>query len=69
MTTASCNDTNPFGMRHVGPKDTVSYILAHQPKSFDWRARGAKRHPWGQIPQDAFDAACETLDQIIDIVV
>ncbi len=35
MTTASFNKTNPFAVRIQGPKGVVSYILSHQPKSFD----------------------------------
>ena len=67
MTTSPYNDTNPFAIRFAGPKGTVSYILAHQPKSFDWRARAAKRHPWGKAPEQAFELACETLNQIVQI--
>jgi mRNA interferase MazF len=29
---------NPFALHIVGPKGKA-YVLAHQPKSFDWRAR------------------------------
>lgn len=67
MTTASYNETNPFAIRLVGPRETISYILAHQPKSFDWRARRARRHPWGQVSEDSYARACETLNQIIEI--
>jgi len=67
MTTASFNDTNPFAIKFIGPKKTASYILGHQPKSFDWRARQAKPHPWKQVPEEVFALACETLNQIIDI--
>ena len=65
MTTARYNETNPFAIRFVGPKGAVSYILGHQPKSFDWRARAAKPHPWKQVPEETFGLACETLNQII----
>jgi mRNA interferase MazF len=65
MTTASYNDTNPFAVKFVGPKAAVSYIPGHQPKSFDWRARGARPHPWKQAPEDVFALACETLNQIV----
>ena len=65
MTTAAFNDTNPFAVRWVGPRGAVSYILAHQPKSFDWRARAAKPHSWKQAPVDVFDLARETLEQIV----
>lgn len=67
VTTASFNETNPFAVRIEGPKGKVSYILSHQPKSFDWRARDAKPHPWKQISAEPFAEACETLNQIIDI--
>ena len=67
MTTAAYNDDNPFAIRYVGARGKVSYILAHQPKSFDWRIRGAKPHPWKQAPEDVFSLACETLNQIITI--
>ncbi len=67
MTTASYNDTNPFAIKLTGTKGVVSYVLGHQPKSFDWRARHAKPHPWKQIAEEPFAAACETLNQIIDI--
>ncbi len=67
MTTAVYNDTNPFAVKFKGPKDLVSYVLSHQPKSFDWRMRGAKLHPWKHVPDDVFNLACETLNQIITI--
>jgi mRNA interferase MazF len=67
MTTAAFNETNPFAVKFIGPKRKASYILGHQPKSFDWRAREAKPHPWKQIPEDVFTLACETPNQIISI--
>ncbi|KDP84338.1 growth inhibitor PemK [Cupriavidus sp. SK-3] len=67
MTTAAYNDSNPFAIKFQGPKGKVSYVLAHQPKSFDWRARGAKAHPWKQASPEVFAAACEQLNQIIAI--
>ena len=35
MTTAASNDTSPFAVKLRGAKGVVSYILGHQPKSFD----------------------------------
>ena len=67
MTTAAFNEKNPFAVKLTSPKKVASYILAHQPKSFDWRARDARPHPWKQIPEDAFSAACETLNRIIQV--
>ena len=67
MTTARYNDTNPFAVKFEGPQGLASYVLGHQPKSFDWRARKAKPHPWKQVSEDVFALACETLNQIIAI--
>ena len=67
MTTSTFNETNPFAVKFAGPQRKASYILGHQPKSFDWRVRQAKPHPWKQIPEDIFALACETLNQIITI--
>jgi len=67
LTTASCNETNPFAVKFTGPKGVASYILGHQPKSFDWRARNAKPHPLKKVPENPYILACETLNQIIEI--
>jgi mRNA interferase MazF len=67
MTTASYNETNPFAVKFTGPKGVASFILSHQPKSFDWRARNAKPHPLRKVPEDSYARACETLNQIIEI--
>ena len=68
MTSAATNETNPFAIRFSGPGRKVSYILGHQPKSYDWQARGAKLHSWKQVPVDVFERACETLNQIIKLL-
>ena len=67
MTTASYNTTNPFAVGYHSARGPVSYILAHQPKSFGWRARHAKPHPLKQVSEAAFDQACSILDQIISL--
>ena len=71
MTTAAYNATNPFalaigaaGGRKAGK---TSYVLCHQPKSFDWRARGAKPQSVGKLPDAVFASACAMLNQIICI--
>lgn len=65
MTTADYNSTNPFAVSFEGAKGVTSYILAHQPKSFDWRERKAKLHPWKTAPKEVFAMACELLNQIV----
>lgn len=72
MTTASYNATNPFALA-VGAASgrkagKTSYVLCHQPKSFDWRARGAKRHAMGKLADSEFANACVVLNQIISLV-
>jgi len=67
MTTAAYNDTNPFAVRFTGTKEVVSYVLAHQPKSFDWRVRGGKPHPWKKVPPEVLEEARETLSQLIGL--
>jgi mRNA interferase MazF len=67
MTTATYNETNPFAIGFQGTRSEVSYILAHQPKSFDWRARHAKSHPLKRVPEDVFEQACATLNQIVSL--
>jgi mRNA interferase MazF len=67
MTTAEFNETNPFALRFDRPGKKASYILAHQPGSFDWRARDAKPHPFKRVPEDVYALACKALNQIIDI--
>jgi mRNA interferase MazF len=71
MTTAAYNATNPFALAvgAAGARKTgkTSYVPCHQPKSFDWRARGAKPHPQGALADAAFAKACAVLNQIISI--
>lgn len=71
MTTAAYNATNPFALAFGAARGRkaglTSYVLCHQPKSFDWRVRGAKPHALGRLADDAFAQACAVLNQIIDI--
>ncbi|MBN8509647.1 MAG: type II toxin-antitoxin system PemK/MazF family toxin [Burkholderiales bacterium] len=71
MTTAPYNVGNPFAVA-AGPvrtrgRDKPSFVLCHQPKSFDWRARGAKPHPLGRVGDEVFAEACAVLNQIVEI--
>ena len=67
MTTAESNRSNPFAVSLDIGKGKTSFILTHQPKSFDWRARHAKPHPLRTVPPDVYSQACESLNQIIGI--
>ena len=69
MTAAEYNADNPFAVAAgtaTGRKaGKTSYVLAHQPKSFDWRLRGARVHPLKRLTDAPFAEACARLNQII----
>lgn len=71
MSTAAYNVDNPFavasGVASGRKAGHISYVLCHQPKSFDWRLRGARPHPMGTLPDVAFRQVCECLNQIIQL--
>jgi mRNA interferase MazF len=71
MTTAEYNADNPFAVAvgHASGRKAglTSYVLCHQPKSFDWRLRKAKVHPLRQLQDVLFVQVCERLNQIIRI--
>ena len=71
MTTAEYNSDNPFAVpvgKASGRKTgQSSYVLCHQPKSFDWRLRKARTHPLGALHDALFVQVCERLNQIIQI--
>jgi len=71
MTTAAYNADNPFAVA-VGPANgskegKISYVLCHQPKSFDWRHRDAKPHPTKTLSEALFALVCKNLNQIVRI--
>lgn len=71
MTTAQYNADNPFAVavgNASGQKSNkTSYVLCHQPKSFDWRVRTAKPHPLGSLNKTLFTQVCERLNQIVQL--
>jgi mRNA interferase MazF len=71
MTTAEYNADNPFAVavgQAKGKKaEKTSYVLCHQPKSFDWRLRNGKPHQLGCLPDGLFNLVCLRLNQIIQL--
>lgn len=71
MTTAEYNADNPFAVAVgavAGKKSgKTSYVLCHQPKSFDWHMRGARAHPLKRLSDALFAEVCERLNQIIRV--
>lgn len=71
MTTAEYNADNPFAIA-VGSASgrkagKTSYVLCHQPKSFDWRVRQASAHPMKRLSDSLFADVCVCLNQIVQL--
>jgi mRNA interferase MazF len=68
MSTAAHNATNPFAIDNSKSAREPSYILCNQPKSMDWRLRGASPHPWKRVSEDTLQFACLELNDILQLV-
>ena len=69
MTHAERHADNPFAIAAPGAKGQTGYLLTHQPKSFDWRARHARPHPWGTGHNRLRTAALKRFDTVFGICV
>lgn len=71
MNTAEYNADNPFAVvagKAGGAKTgKISYVLCHQPKSFDWRVRAAAPHPLKRLADAPFAEVCGVLNQIVQL--
>ncbi len=71
MTTAAYNADNPFavvaGVAAGRKTGKISYVLVHQPKSFDWRLRGAKAHPMKRLGDAPFAQVLVRLNKILHL--
>ena len=71
MSTAEHNADNPFAVaagKASGRKTgQTSYVLCHQPKSFDWRLRKARAHALGTLSDALFAQVRERLNQIVQL--
>lgn len=69
MTTAEYNADNPFavaaGVAQGRRAGRTSYVLCHQPKSFDWRVRAARPHPLARLDDAVFGQVLRVLNQIM----
>ena len=65
------NADNPFAVPvgQVGGRKAgqTSYVLCHQPKSFDWRLCGGAPHPMKKISDARFAEALTILNQIVQL--
>ena len=71
MTTAEYNADNPFavaaGMASGAKLGKTSYVLCHQPKSFDWRVCDGAPHSLGRLSDVKFAETCLILNQIVQL--
>lgn len=71
MTTAAYNADNPFAVAvgKAGGKKSgqTSYVLCHQPQSFDWRQRSAAPHPAKRIANSGFAEVLLIVNQIMQL--
>lgn len=71
MTTAAYNADNPFavvaGVASGKKVGATSYVLCHQPKSFDWRVREATPHPMRKASDAVFNEVRLVVNQIMQL--
>lgn len=68
MTSAAYNRGSSLAV-DLGPiadrPDAHSFVLCHQIKSFDWRARRARPHPMGSLSRAHLEEVMEIVGQIL----
>ena len=70
MTTASYHANHPFAVAvGVAKSQKTSYVLCHQPKSFDWRQRRASPHPLKKLNDTQFAEVRAILEQVMQLTV
>lgn len=71
MSTAAYNAGNPFavaaGIASGRKSGAASYVLCHQPKSFDWHLRKARPHPMRRLDDAPFAEVLLVLNQIVQL--
>ena len=67
LSTSALNASNPFAVDN-GIKGEASYIICNQPKSMDWRLRGARPHAWAKVREAVFKQACGELNDLIELL-
>ena len=71
MTTAPYNADNPFaviaGVASGRKSGQTSYVLCHQPKSFDWRQREASPQSLRKLDDAPFAEVLMVLNQLLQL--
>ena len=58
---------NPFQLENLTGKAQKSFINVNQVSTSDWKARGARPHPWGKVSSAVLKNAKEHLNAILDL--
>ncbi len=58
---------NPIAIPAPGAKGEPDDLLTHQPKSFDWRERNPRLHPWGTGQTKLSAAALKRLHAVFGV--
>ena len=58
---------NPFAISAPAAKGDLGYLLVSQPKSFDWRERNARPHPWGTGHTKLVEVALRRFDTVFNV--
>lgn len=67
MTHSERHADNPFAISAPGAKGEPGYLLVTQPKSFDWRERNARPHPWGTGHTKLLEVALRRFDTVFNV--
>lgn len=67
MSSSESNLTNPFAIDNSKGLNERSFIICNQPKSLDWRQRGARPHPWERVSTSTLKLACQEVNDIMQL--
>lgn len=67
MTHSERHADNPLAIPAPGKGGEPGYLLVSQPKSFDWRERNARPHPWGGGHAKLLEAALRRFDTVFNV--
>jgi mRNA interferase MazF len=68
MSTSESNANNPFAVDNSKGLSERSFIICNQPKSLDWRLRGARPHPWERVSISTLKLVCQEVNDIMQLV-
>ena len=68
MSSSESNLTNPFAVDNSKGLNQRSFVICNQPKSLDWRQRGARPHPWERVSPAILQLVCQEVNDIMQLV-